>query len=111
LGTAFHLYAVLDIFSRYVVHWMVAERESAELAKRLLQECIRQCKIPKGQLTIHFDCGRVMRSQPLACQYADLGVTNSFSRPYVFDDNPFPESHFRTMTIPPRLPRPLRLPA
>jgi putative transposase len=102
--SAFYLYVVLDIFSRYVVGWMVAERESAELAKRLIQESIRNCDIPQGQLTVHSDRGRVMRSQPLACLYADLGVTKSFSRPYVSDDNPFSESHFRTLKYRPDFP-------
>jgi putative transposase len=102
--TYFYLYVVLDIFSRYVTAWMIAERESAELAKRLIQESIRNYDIPPGQLTIHADRGRVMRSKPLACLYADLGITKSFSRPYVSDDNPFSESHFRTLKYRPDFP-------
>lgn len=102
--SSFYLYVVLDIFSRYVTAWMVAERESAALAKRLIEESIHKYDIPQGQLTIHSDRGRVMRSQPLACLYADLGVTKSFSRPYVSDDNPFSESHFRTLKYRPDFP-------
>jgi putative transposase len=102
--TYFYLYVVLDIFSRYVVGWMVAERESAELAKHLLEQTILNYSIPAGQLTIHSDRGRVMRSKPVALLYADLGVAKSFSRPYVSDDNPFSESHFRTLKYRPDFP-------
>jgi putative transposase len=75
-----------------------------DLAKRLIQESIHKYDIPQGQLTMHSDRGRVMRSRPLACLYADLGVTKSFSRPYVSDDNPFSESHFRTLKYRPDFP-------
>ena len=102
--TYFYLYVVLDIFSRYVTGWMVAERESADLAKQLLEETISKYDIPPGQLTVHSDRGRVMRSKPLALLYADLGVSKSFSRPYVSDDNPFSESQFRTLKYRPDFP-------
>jgi putative transposase len=102
--TYFYLYVILDIFSRYVVGWMVADRESAELAKLLLDETILKYNIPKGQLTIHSDRGKVMRAKPLAMLYADLGVTKSHSRPYVSDDNPFSESQFRTIKYRPNFP-------
>ena len=90
--------------SRYVTGWMVAERESADLAKQLLEETISKYDIPPGQLTVHSDRGRVMRSKPLALLYADLGVSKSFSRPYVSDDNPFSESQFRTLKYRPDFP-------
>jgi len=102
--TYFYLYVILDIFSRYVVGWMVAERESAELARHFLQETILKYDIQPGQLTIHNDRGRVMRAKPVALLYADLGVAKSFSRPYVSDDNPFSESHFRTLKYRPDFP-------
>lgn len=102
--TYFYLYVILDIFSRYVAGWMVAERESADLAKTLIATTVEKYPIPEGQLTIHSDRGRVMRSKPLAMLYADLGVTKSFSRPYVSDDNPFSESHFRTLKYRPDFP-------
>ena len=102
--TYFYLYVILDIFSRYVVGWMVANRESAELAKLLLDETIRKYKILPGQLTIHADRGRVMLAKPVAMLYADLGVTKSHSRPYVSDDNPFSESQFRTLKYRPNFP-------
>ena len=102
--TYFYLYVILDIFSRYVVGWMVADRESAELAKLLLEETIRKYKILPGQLTIHADRGKVMRAKPVVMLYADLGVTKSHSRPYVSDDNPFSESQFRTLKYRPNFP-------
>lgn len=102
--TYFYLYVILDIFSRYVVGWMVADRESAELAKHLLEETIRKYNILPGQLIIHADRGKVMRAKPVTLLYADLGVTKSHSRPYVSDDNPFSESQFRTLKYRPNFP-------
>jgi putative transposase len=102
--TYFYLYVILDVFSRYVVGWMVAPRESAELAKHFIEESIRKQDIPAGQLTIHADRGRVMTSKPVAFLMADLGVTKTHSRPYVSDDNPYSESQFRTMKYRPEFP-------
>jgi putative transposase len=102
--TYFYLYVILDVFSRYVVGWMVAPRESAELAKHLIEETIRKQEIPAGKLTIHADRGRVMTSKPVAFLMADLGVTKTHSRPYVSDDNPYSESQFRTMKYRPEFP-------
>jgi putative transposase len=102
--TYFYLYVILDVYSRYVVGWMVAPRESAELAKHLIEETIRKQEIPAGQLTIHADRGRVMTSKPVAFLMADLGVTKTHSRPYVSDDNPYSESQFRTMKYRPEFP-------
>jgi putative transposase len=102
--TYFYLYVILDVFSRYVVGWMVAHRESVELAKPFIEETIRKHQIPAGQLTIHADRGRVMTSKPVAFLMADLGVTKTHSRPYVSDDNPYSESHFRTMKYRPEFP-------
>ena len=102
--TYYYLYVVLDIFSRYVVGWMIAERESGELAKRLiLESCTRQ-EIQPGQLKIHQDRGTAMTSKTLAQTYALLGVTKSFSRPHVSDDNPFSESQFKTLKYRPDFP-------
>jgi len=102
--TYYYLYVILDIFSRYVVGWMAAERESAELAKHLVEEsCLRQ-GIEKKQLTLHADRGAAMRSHPLACLLADLGVGKSHSRPRVSNDNPYSESQFKTMKYRPEFP-------
>jgi putative transposase len=102
--TYFYLYVILDVFSRYVTGWMIAYKENAELAKQFIEEAIGKQKIPAGQLTIHADRGRVMKSKPVAFLMADLGVTKSHSRPYVSDDNPYSESQFRTMKYRPEFP-------
>jgi putative transposase len=102
--TYFYLYVILDVFSRYVTGWMVAMRESAELAKRLIEEsCVKQ-NIQPGQLTLHADRGTSMSSKPVAFLLADLGVTKTHSRPHVSNDNPYSESHFRTLKYRPEFP-------
>src|SRR5213594_2595915 len=102
--TYFYLYVILDVFSRYVTGWMVTYRESAELAKRRIEEsCKKQCIRP-GQLTLHADRGTSMRSKPVAFLLADLGVTKTHSRPHVSDDNPYSESQFRTLKYRPEFP-------
>jgi len=102
--TYFYLYVVLDIFSRYVVGWMIARRESATLAKKLIEEsCCRQ-GIEPGQLAIHADRGPSMTSKTIAHLYADLGVTQSHSRPNVSNDNPFSEAQFKTLKYRPDFP-------
>lgn len=102
--TYFYLYVVLDVFSRYVVGWMVADGESAALASRLLTETCDKQDIEPDQLTVHADRGTAMKSKLLAQKLADLGVTRSFSRPQVSDDNPFSESQFKTMKYRPEFP-------
>jgi putative transposase len=102
--TYFYLYVILDVFSRYVTGWMVAYRESAELAKRLIAESCNKQRIQPGQLTLHADRGTSMSSQPVAFLLADLGVTKTHSRPHVSDDNPYSESQFRTMKYRPEFP-------
>jgi putative transposase len=102
--TYFYLYVILDVFSRYVVGWMVAPRETAELAKRLIADTCGKQNIQPDQLTIHADRGSSMTSKPVAFLLADLSVTKSHSRPYVSDDNPYSESHFRTLKYRPDFP-------
>jgi len=102
--TYFYLYVILDVFSRYVTGWMVAHRESAELAKRLIAESCAKQNIAPAQLTLHADRGSSMSSKPVAFLLADLGVTKTHSRPHVCDDNPYSESHFRTMKYRPEFP-------
>jgi len=84
--TSFHLYVVIDIFSRYVPGWLLAPRETAELAERLLAETIRKQNVAADQLTIHADRGTSMASKPVALLLADLGVTKSHSRPHCSND-------------------------
>ena len=102
--TYFYLYVILDVFSRYVTGWMVAMRESAELAQRLIEASCTKQNIRPGQLTLHADRGISMRSKPVAFLLADLGVTKTHSRPHVSDDNPYSESQFRTMKYRPEFP-------
>ena len=102
--TYFYLYVILDVFSRYVVGWMVADGESAELAKRLIADTCAKQSVEPGQLTIHADRGSSMTSKPVAFLMADLGVTKTHSRPHVSDDNPYSESHFRTLKYRPGFP-------
>jgi putative transposase len=102
--TYYYLYVLLDIFSRYVVGWLVADAESAALAKRLIAESCARQNIEPGQLIIHMDRGSAMRSKTLAQTLASLGVTKSHSRPHVSDDNPFSESQFKTLKYRPDFP-------
>ena len=102
--TYFYLYVILDVFSRYVTGWMVAMRESAELAKRLIEETCEKQQIQPGRLTLHADRGTSMSSKPVAFLLTDLGVTKTHSRPHVSDDNPYSESQFRTMKYRPEFP-------
>jgi putative transposase len=100
----FYLYVILDIFSRYVVGWMVADGESAVLAENLIAETCARQNIQPGQLTLHADRGSSMISKPVAFLLADLGVTKTHSRPHVSDDNPFSEAHFKTLKYRPDFP-------
>ena len=100
----YYLYVILDIFSRYVVGWMVASRESAALAEVLIRQTCAKQDIDRDQLTIHADRGSSMTSKPVALLLADLGVTQSHSRPHVSDDNPFSEAQFKTLKYRPDFP-------
>ena len=102
--TYFYLYVILDIFRRYVVGWMLAPRESAALAERLIADTCAKQGIQPGQLTLHADRGGAMRSKPVALLLADLGVTKTHSRPQVSNDNPFSEAQFRTLKYCPQFP-------
>ena len=102
--TYYYLYCVIDIYSRYVVGWMVAGRESAELAEKLFTDTIAKQGVDRGRLTIHADNGSSMASKPVAFLLADLGVTKSHSRPHVSNDNPYSEAHFKTLKYRPEFP-------
>ncbi len=102
--TYYYLYVLLDVFSRYVVGWMLAHRELARLAEQLIAESCERQGIAPGQLTVHADRGAAMTSKPVALLLADLGVTKSHSRPHVSNDNPFSESQFKTMKYRPDFP-------
>jgi putative transposase len=100
----FYLYVIIDIYSRNVVGWLIAERESAALAEKLLADTIVNQRIDRDTLTIHADNGSSMASKPVAFLLADLGVTKTHSRPHTSNDNPYSEAHFRTLKYRPDFP-------
>ncbi len=102
--TYYYLYVILDIFSRYVVGWMVTHQESAALAERLIAATCEKQEILPDQLTIHADRGSSMTSKPVALLLADLGITRTHSRPHVSNDNPFSEAQFKTLKYRPEFP-------
>jgi putative transposase len=102
--TYYYLYVILDVFSRYVTGWLLAERESAALARRLIAETCERQEITPGTLTIHADRGPSMTSKSVAWLLADLSVTRTHSRPHVANDNPFSESQFKTLKYRPDFP-------
>lgn len=102
--TYYYLYVILDIYSRYVVGWMLAEKECQHLARRLIQKTALRQGIQPGQLTLHADNGASMRSGTVAELLEYIGVTKSHNRPYVSNDNPFSESQFKTLKYCPQFP-------
>lgn len=100
----YYLYVILDIYSRYVVGWLIAEGESAELAEELIAQTCRKQGVAPEQLTLHADRGSAMRSKTVALLLADLGVTKSHARPYTPNDNPYSEAQFKTMKYRPDFP-------
>ncbi len=97
--TCFHLYVILDIFSRFVVVWLIAPRECSELAQQLIADTVSRHNVESGMLTLHADRGAAMRPKPVASLLVDLDVAKSHSRPYVSDDNPY---SFGSCTISPQ---------
>ena len=102
--TYYYLYMLLDIFSRYIVGWMVADRENSALAGRLIEETCHKQGVQPHVLTLHSDRGSPMTSKCTAQLLADLGITRSLSRPQVCDDNPFSEAQFKTLKYHPSFP-------
>lgn len=100
----YHLYVIIDIFSRYVVGWMLAHRESGDLAKQLIEETCERQGIVANQLIVHSDRGSAMQSKPVVGLLSRLDITKSNSRPHVSNDNPFIESHFKTVKYQPEFP-------
>ncbi len=103
--TYYYLYVILDVYSRSVVGWMLASRESAALAQRLIQETVENQNVVPDELIIHSDRGPAMKSLTVAQLLGGLGVTQSFNRPYVSTDNPYSESQFRTLKYCPGFPK------
>ena len=102
--TYYYLYVILDVYSRYVVGWMVAERESEELAQALIRATCDKQGIQPGQLTLHADNGSAMIAKSVAQLLIDLDVVQSHSRPHVSDDNPYSEAQFKTLKYRPDYP-------
>lgn len=102
--SCFHLYVVMDVYSRKVVGWLVAGRESATLAVELIRQSCQREGIGRDELTVHADRGSSMRSKPVAFLLADLGVTKTHSRPYTSTDNPYSEAQFKTLKYQPDFP-------
>jgi putative transposase len=102
--TYYYLYVILDIFSRYVVGWMLALQESTRLAKRLIAETTTKQRIGPDQLTVHADRGSSMKSHGVAVLLASLGITKTHSRPHVSNDNPYSEAQFKTLKYCPAFP-------
>lgn len=100
----YQLYVILDVFSRYVVDWMVADRENQELAAELIDRAIARENVEPGTLTIHADRGAAMTSKSVAVLLSDLGVTKTHSRPHVSNDNPYSEAQFKTLKYRPQFP-------
>ena len=103
-GAHFSLYVILDIFSRYVVGWLVTHGESGAVAQDLFRQTCEKQQVAPGQLTVHADRGGPMKSKPLGLFLADLNLTKSHSRPHVSNDNPYSESQFKTLKYRPEFP-------
>ncbi len=101
----FYLYVIIDLYSRYVVGWMIADGESATLAKQLIAATCEKQAITPDRLTLHADRGSSMKSKLVAQLLSDLGVTKTHSRPYTSDDNPFSEAQFKTLKYRPDFPQ------
>lgn len=102
--TYYYLYVIIDIYSRHVVGWLIAPRESAELAKHLIDETCKRQRTRNSELIIHSDRGTSMTSKTVAMLLADLGIVKSLNRPHVSNDNPFSESQFKTLKYHPHFP-------
>ena len=103
-GVFLNLYLVLDLFSRYPVTWMVAERENSALAKQMFAHAITRYELKPGTITVHNDRGAPMTSAGFVDLLAQLGVERSLSRPRVSNDNPYSESCFKTVKYQPDYP-------
>ena len=103
-GVHYELFVIIDIFSRYVVGWMVSPAETGELAQAFIADTLHRHGINPGQLSLHADRGTSMTSKPVAQLLIDLGVARSHSRPHVSNDNPYSEAHFKTLKYCPAFP-------
>ena len=100
----FYLYLVLDLFSRFIVGWLIAEKQSGDYAEQLLAASFKRFQLEPGQLTVHADNGAPMTAKPLNWLFADLGIRPSLSRAHVANDNPHAEAGFKTVKYHPTYP-------
>lgn len=103
-GMFYHLYVIIDIYSRYVIGWTIATSETGELAKDFIDAALTEQQITPGQLALHADRGTSMTSKPVSQLLTDLGVDRSHSRPHVSNDNPYSEANFKTLKYCPAFP-------
>lgn len=103
-GAWLYLYVLIDLFSRYVVGWMIAETENSALACRFVGTCAASQQIGPGQLTVHQDRGAPMTANNFIALLAELKIDKSHSRPRVSNDNAFSEAHFKTLKTQPDYP-------
>ena len=103
-GEYYELYVIIDIYSRYVVGWIVAAAESGSLAKAFITDTCKRHGIKRGQLALHADRGASTTSKPVTQLLTDLGVDRSHSRPHVSNDNPYSEAAFKTLKYCPAVP-------
>ena len=103
-GIYYYLYVLIDVYSRYVVGWLLATQESAELAKQLIADSVEREGVESGSLAIHADNGSSMASKPVALLLEDLGIAKSHSRPHTSNDNPYSEAQFKTLKYRPNFP-------
>lgn len=104
-GVFFYLYVMIDLFSRYVVGWLLADHQTAEYSQILIEETTQKYVLEPSELVIHSDNGKQMRAQSVGELLVDLGVAQSFSRPHVSNDNPYSESQFKTLKYQPTFPK------
>lgn len=103
-GVYLNLYLILDLFSRHVVGWMISRKENAGLAKHMFTRALAAHAVPADSLIVHQDRGSPMTAHSFTDLLADMGVTRSYSRPRVSNDNPFSESQFKTLKYAPGYP-------
>ena len=104
-GMFLYLYLLMDVWSRRIVGWRIAESESAAIAAELVTQACRDGNVDPRGLVLHSDNGKPMRASTMICTLQWLGIVPSFSRPHVSDDNPYSEALFRTLKHTPAYPR------
>jgi putative transposase len=100
----FYLYLVLDLFSRFIIVWLIADKQSGDYAQQLLAASFKRFQLQPDQLIVHSDNGGPMTAKPLDWLFSELGIRQSLSRPHVANDNPHAEAGFKTLKYHPTYP-------